>query len=183
MMLKRKEFTELKQGSMTVTEYLNRFTQLSRYAPEDVSTDARKQYLFLNGLHNEIQLQLLNCDYANFQKLVEKAIMVENKRLRLRRKESGRCHFPDSSLMDSPVHVWHSPRCRTTGHLSLSGHQGKLHALSSRCRGLTSKCQGPMLRCSAPTFKRLNPLLHKHLARQLQLPSRCRTVTTLQTVN
>ena len=43
---------------MTVTEYLNRFTQLSRYAPEDVSTDARKQYLFLNGLHNEIQLQL-----------------------------------------------------------------------------------------------------------------------------
>ena len=78
MMLKWKEFTELKQGSMTVTEYLNRFTQLSRYAPEDVSTDARKQYLFLNGLHNEIQLQLLNCDYANFQKLVDKAIVVEN---------------------------------------------------------------------------------------------------------
>ena len=42
MMLKRKKITELKQVSMTVTEYLNRFTQLSRYAPEDVSTDARK---------------------------------------------------------------------------------------------------------------------------------------------
>ena len=59
MMLKRKEFTELKQGSMTVTEYLNRFTQLSRYAPEDVSTDARKQYLFLNAQQNPtLALQL-----------------------------------------------------------------------------------------------------------------------------
>ena len=62
-----------------MTEYLNRFTQLSRYTPEDVSTDAKKQYLFLNGMHNEIQLQLLNCDYANFQKLVDKVIVVENK--------------------------------------------------------------------------------------------------------
>ena len=60
-------------------KYLNWFTQLSRYALEDVSTDARKQYMFLNGVHDEIQLQSLNSDYTNFQKLVDKAIIIENK--------------------------------------------------------------------------------------------------------
>ena len=33
MLLKRKEFSELKQGSMSVSEYLNQFAQLSRYVP------------------------------------------------------------------------------------------------------------------------------------------------------
>jgi hypothetical protein len=32
---------------MSVVEYLNRFTYLSRYFPEEVNTDAKKQYLFL----------------------------------------------------------------------------------------------------------------------------------------
>jgi hypothetical protein len=32
MKLKRKEFADLKQGGMTVNEYLNTFIQLSRYA-------------------------------------------------------------------------------------------------------------------------------------------------------
>jgi hypothetical protein len=39
----KKEFTDLKQGSMTVNEYLNSFFQLSRYATEDISTDEKKR--------------------------------------------------------------------------------------------------------------------------------------------
>jgi hypothetical protein len=42
MKLKKKEFQDLKQGSMTVSEYVTRFTQLSRYAPNDVDTDEKK---------------------------------------------------------------------------------------------------------------------------------------------
>jgi hypothetical protein len=38
----KKKFSELQQGSMTVNEYLNRFTQPSRYAPDDVNTDEKK---------------------------------------------------------------------------------------------------------------------------------------------
>jgi hypothetical protein len=48
--LKKKEFQDLKQGSMTVSEYVTRFTQLSRYAPNDVDTEEKKQECFLNGL-------------------------------------------------------------------------------------------------------------------------------------
>jgi hypothetical protein len=35
---------------MTVSEYVTRFTQLSRDAPDDVDTDEKKQECFLNGL-------------------------------------------------------------------------------------------------------------------------------------
>jgi hypothetical protein len=79
MKLKRKEFTDLKQGGMTVNEYLNSFIQLSRYAPDDVSMDEKKQGMFLNGLNDDIQFQLLNTDYADFQHMVDKAVIIESK--------------------------------------------------------------------------------------------------------
>jgi hypothetical protein len=52
--LKKQEFRELTHGNMSVVEYLNRFTYLSRYFPEEVNTDAKKQYLLLRELHNKI---------------------------------------------------------------------------------------------------------------------------------
>jgi hypothetical protein len=79
MKLKKKEFADLKQGGMTVNEYLNSFIQLSRYAPNDINTDEKKHDLFLNGLNDDIQFQLLNTDYADFQHMVDKAIVIRNK--------------------------------------------------------------------------------------------------------
>jgi hypothetical protein len=38
----KKEFQDLKQGSMTVSEYVTYFTQLSRYTPNDVDTIEKK---------------------------------------------------------------------------------------------------------------------------------------------
>jgi hypothetical protein len=79
MKLKRKEFADQKQGGMIVNEYLNSFIQFSRYAPDDINTDEKKQDVFLNGLNDDIQFQLLNTGYADFQHMVDKAIVVENK--------------------------------------------------------------------------------------------------------
>jgi hypothetical protein len=62
-----------------VNEYLNKFAQLSRYTPDDVNTDEKKQDAFMNGPNDEIQFQLLNTDYEDFQQMVDKAIIVENK--------------------------------------------------------------------------------------------------------
>jgi hypothetical protein len=42
MKLNRKEFADLKEGGMTVNEYLNSFIQLLRYAPDDINTDEKK---------------------------------------------------------------------------------------------------------------------------------------------
>jgi hypothetical protein len=49
--VKRKEFQDLQQGSMTVREYLTKFTQLSRYVPDYVDSDEKKQDCFIEGLH------------------------------------------------------------------------------------------------------------------------------------
>jgi hypothetical protein len=43
MKLKKKEFEDSKQGSMSMNEYVTRFTQLPRYAPDNIDTDEKKQ--------------------------------------------------------------------------------------------------------------------------------------------
>jgi hypothetical protein len=47
MIVGKEEFLALKQGPLSVSEYRGKFLQLSRYAPEDVNTDAKRQYRFL----------------------------------------------------------------------------------------------------------------------------------------
>jgi hypothetical protein len=54
----KKEFQDLKQGSMMVSEYVTHFTQLSCYAPIDVDTDEKKQECFLNGLDDRLAYAL-----------------------------------------------------------------------------------------------------------------------------
>jgi hypothetical protein len=54
----KKDFQDLKQGSIMVSEYVTRFTQLSRYAPNDVDTDEKKQECFLNGLDDGLAYAL-----------------------------------------------------------------------------------------------------------------------------
>jgi hypothetical protein len=66
MKLKKKEFTDLKQGSMTVNEYLNSLIQLSRYTTEDINIDEKKHDMILEGLNDDIQFQLLNTNYTDF---------------------------------------------------------------------------------------------------------------------
>jgi hypothetical protein len=81
--LKQKEFLALKQGNMSVTEYLDKFTHLSRYAPDEVNTDPKRQERFLNGLIGPLNYQLQSHIFPNFHMLLNKAIGLENKRIEL----------------------------------------------------------------------------------------------------
>ena len=78
MEMKRKEFLELKQGEMTVPEYLSRYTQLARYGKADVSKEEDKTARFLNGLNTGLKKLLVAHDFPTFQHLVNKAILQEN---------------------------------------------------------------------------------------------------------
>jgi hypothetical protein len=42
MSVNKEEFLALKQGPMSVSEYRDKFLQLSRYAPKVVNTDAKR---------------------------------------------------------------------------------------------------------------------------------------------
>ena len=52
---KKREFRNLTQGNKTVDAYQREFLDLSRYAEEDIATDARKQEKFHDGLHPDIK--------------------------------------------------------------------------------------------------------------------------------
>jgi hypothetical protein len=78
MELKREEFRALKQRSMTVSKYRERFTQLSRYTPDEVAWDSDKQCCFLKGLYDDLRLQLMTTTYPNYQTLVDRAIVIDN---------------------------------------------------------------------------------------------------------
>jgi hypothetical protein len=78
--LKKNEFQDLKQGSMSVNEYITKFTQLSRYVPHEVDTDEKKQECFLNGLNDGLAYALEAWDFENFQGMVNKALVLENHR-------------------------------------------------------------------------------------------------------
>jgi hypothetical protein len=76
MIVRKDEFLALKQGQ-SVSEYKENFLQLSRYAPEDVNTDAKRQYRFLRGLIDPLHYQLMNHTFPTFQHLIDKAFMTE----------------------------------------------------------------------------------------------------------
>jgi len=79
MKLKKMEFLALEQGSMIVVEYRDKFIQLSWYAPTEVDEDEKRQELFMEGLNDGLQYQLLSHTFASFQQLVDKALVIENK--------------------------------------------------------------------------------------------------------
>jgi hypothetical protein len=83
--LKEDEFWELTQGGRSVSEYVHKFTELARYAPDDVSTEAKKMACFLKGLRPELKTILASQDFLIFSHLSNKAIQVE----RAREEEKG----------------------------------------------------------------------------------------------
>ena len=55
--MKKREFRNLRQGNRIVGQYVDEFSKLSRYAPDDVATDATKQERFLEGLNDELSMR------------------------------------------------------------------------------------------------------------------------------
>jgi TPP-dependent indolepyruvate ferredoxin oxidoreductase alpha subunit len=72
--------------SMTMNEYVMKFTQLSRYALNEVDTDEKKQDYFLNGLNDGLAYALEARDFENFQGMMNKALVLENRRGVIERK-------------------------------------------------------------------------------------------------
>jgi hypothetical protein len=83
----KKEFQDLKQGSMSVSEYITHFSQLSRYAPGDVDTDEKKQDYFLNGLAYALEAH----DFENFLGMVNTTLVLENRHGAMECKRKQEC--------------------------------------------------------------------------------------------
>jgi hypothetical protein len=115
MIVKKEEFLALKQGPLSVSEYRDKFLQLSRYAPEDVNTDAKRQYRFMRGLVDPLHYQLMNHTFPTFQHLIDRTVMTEKKRKDMedrKRKMSG----PQSGSISRPRFSGSSSQQGRPGH-------------------------------------------------------------------
>jgi hypothetical protein len=77
MDINKKEFLNLTQGHQNVMSYVNAFNALSQYAPDEVSTDAKKRERFYDGLLEELQDELSTTKFDDFNDLVNIASHAE----------------------------------------------------------------------------------------------------------
>jgi hypothetical protein len=126
--LKQKEFLTLKQDNMTVSEYLDEFTHLSRYAPDEVNTYAKRQERFLDGLIGPLNYHLQSHPFLNFQMLLNKAIGLENKH---KENHEQKCKFQSQGQFSSNTrpryNLSQGSEFRSTGQGGNHGHNQQFY--------------------------------------------------------
>ena len=70
----RREFHNLKQRQMSVTECQREFTRLSKYAPEMLVTEEEKCRKFEDGLNDHIRAHVTGFCHDDFSKIVTCAL-------------------------------------------------------------------------------------------------------------
>ena len=74
---KAQEFLELKQGAMTVMDYVARFTELARFADDYVANDMAKIRRFENGLRLSIRARIVGLRLQDMDSMVGTALTIE----------------------------------------------------------------------------------------------------------
>ena len=75
--VKAQEFLELKQGTMTVIDYVARFTELARFADDYVATYMAKVRKFENGLKLSIRDRIVGLRLWDMDSMVGTALTIE----------------------------------------------------------------------------------------------------------
>ena len=75
--VKAQEFLELKQGTMTVIEYVARFMELTRFADDYVATDMAKVRRLENGLKLSIRGRIVGLRLQDMDSMVGTALTIE----------------------------------------------------------------------------------------------------------
>ena len=74
---KSQEFLELKQGTMTVIEYVARFTELARFVDDYVATDLARVKRFENRLRLSIRGRIVGLRLQDMDSMVGTTMTIE----------------------------------------------------------------------------------------------------------
>ena len=74
---KAQEFLELKQGTMTVMNYVARFTELARFDDDYVAMDMAKVRRFQNGLKLSIRGRIVGLRLQDMDSMVGTSLTIE----------------------------------------------------------------------------------------------------------
>src|SRR3954466_10526068 len=126
MSLKKREFRSLRQGGRSVAEYVEEFNKLARYAPDDVRNDAARQKKFLEGLNDELGVQLTVPTFANCQGLIDKAIVLEGKQQAIENRKRKYNNNNGGKYSSGPQKKPHNSYAGNGGH-NHNGGNGHVH--------------------------------------------------------
>ena len=71
------EFLDLKQESMSVMDYVNKFNHLSQYARTHIDIDEKKRDRFYRGLSCSLQKELYTGNYKTFGAMMNAVIAMK----------------------------------------------------------------------------------------------------------
>ena len=133
---KAQEFLELKQGVMTVMDYVARFTGLARFADDYVATDMAKVRRFENGLKLSIRarivgLRLQDMDFMvgttlTIEREIEDARSTRNASISSKRKESQSSFSSGKRQRASSTRGFQSHGHPGQGQMRVTGQAGQM---------------------------------------------------------
>ena len=141
---KAQEFLELKQETMTVIEYVARFTELARFTDDYVATDLAKVKRFENGLRFSIRGRIVGLRLQDMDSMVGTSMTIERETEDARRtRDTGasgkRKESQSSSSSGKKPRASNSHGFQVLGHLS----QGWIRVSSQAGQMVCYHCQQP----------------------------------------
>ncbi|KAL6964052.1 hypothetical protein U1Q18_052446 [Sarracenia purpurea var. burkii] len=160
---KQVEFLTLEQKGMTVAEYEAKFAELSRFAPQHITTEADKVTLFESGLRPAIRSRVAILEPKTLAELITKALLAEKSMDEAQRSREGQSKRQGDTSRTGQNHGGK----RANNHQSSGENSGqqarrvcnqcrKTHSSGYFCDGTAKNC----FKCGKPghiaTFCRSN---------------------------
>ena len=150
---KAQEFLELKQGAMTVMDYVARFMELARFADDYVATDIAKVRRFKNGVRLSIRAKIVGLRLQDMDYMVGTALTIERDMEDVRNTRdasvSGKRKDSQSSSNSGKRQRASSLRgSQSHGHLGqgqrrVAGQAGQMRVASQEGQMVCYHCQQP----------------------------------------
>ena len=145
---KAQEFLELKQGAMTVMDYVARFTELARFSNDYVATNLAKVRRFENALKLSIRARIVGLRLQDMDSMVGTTLIIERE---IEDAQSTRDAGSSSKRKDSQSSSSSEKRQRAS---SLRGSQSRCHPGQGQMRVAGQAGQMVCYHCQQPGHMR-----------------------------
>ena len=135
--IKAREFLDLLQGDMTILEYVDRFTELARFADDHVATNLAKVRRFEDGLRLSIRGKIVGLLLQNMDSMVRTVMAIEGEIV-----DAKSIRDADTSKRKEGQPSSSSRRQQRTSVSRGSQGQGRGYQSQGQGQGYQGQCQG-----------------------------------------
>ena len=150
---KAQEFLKLKQGAMTVMDYVTRFTELAQFADDYVAIDMAKVRRFENGLKLSICARIVGLRLQDMDSMVGTTLTIEREMEDARNTRDAsvsgkRKDSQSSSSLGKRQRASSSRGSQSHGHpgqgqMRVAGQAGQMRVASQAGQMVCYHCQQP----------------------------------------